>query len=60
MKDPIIRVALITGCGQADGIGSATARAIAKTGIPIVVTDVELSGVANDLDVRSAEVSTFD
>lgn len=41
------RVALITGCGKRNGIGSASARALASTGAIVVVADVASSGVAN-------------
>ena len=42
------RVALITGCGKAIGIGAAIARAFAKAGITVVASDVALAGVQND------------
>jgi 3-oxoacyl-[acyl-carrier protein] reductase len=42
------RVALITGCGKPIGIGNATARALAKTGVTVVVSDVMPQGVANE------------
>jgi 3-oxoacyl-[acyl-carrier protein] reductase len=41
------RVALITGCGKAIGIGNSTARALAAKGVTIVVSDVRPAGVAN-------------
>jgi 3-oxoacyl-[acyl-carrier protein] reductase len=41
------RVALITGCGKPIGIGSATARALARAGVTVVVSDVTPQGVAN-------------
>jgi 3-oxoacyl-[acyl-carrier protein] reductase len=41
------RVALITGCGKPIGIGSATARALARAGVTVVVSDVIPQGVAN-------------
>jgi len=44
------RVALITGCGKAQGIGSATARALSASGFTVVVSDVAPQGVANDHD----------
>lgn len=44
------RVALITGCGKALGIGSATARKLAHCGCTVVVSDVRPAGLANDLD----------
>jgi len=34
------RVALITGCGKAQGIESATARALSASGFTVVVSDV--------------------
>jgi 3-oxoacyl-[acyl-carrier protein] reductase len=49
--DPSARVALITGCGNAQGIGSATARELARAGCTVVVSDVEPEGVANDHDM---------
>ncbi|MBI4190411.1 MAG: SDR family oxidoreductase [Betaproteobacteria bacterium] len=47
------RVALITGCGKAKGIGAATARALAASGVTVVVTDVTLRGVANAHDAQT-------
>jgi 3-oxoacyl-[acyl-carrier protein] reductase len=41
------RVALITGCGKPIGIGNATARALARAGVTVVVADVAPQGVAN-------------
>ncbi|HJU17203.1 MAG TPA: SDR family oxidoreductase [Stellaceae bacterium] len=41
------RVALITGCGKPIGIGNATARALARAGMAVVVSDVAAQGVAN-------------
>lgn len=41
------RVALITGCGKKDGIGSACARVLASQGITVVVHDVVREGVEN-------------
>lgn len=48
--DTAARVALITGCGKALGIGSATARALGAAGFNVVVSDVAPTGVANDQD----------
>ena len=45
-----VRVALITGCGKALGIGSATARMLAQTGCTVVVSDAHPAGLSNDLD----------
>jgi len=45
----VIRVALITGCGKTPGIGSATARALARAGCAVAVSDIVPAGVANDL-----------
>ncbi len=42
------RVAFITGCGKAVGIGSSTARILAASGLAVVVSDVDLTGVADD------------
>lgn len=47
------RVALITGCGKQKGIGSATARALAASGVIVVVTDVAIRGVANVGDLQT-------
>jgi 3-oxoacyl-[acyl-carrier protein] reductase len=44
---PSARVALITGCGKAIGIGNSTARALAAKGVAVVVADVHPTGVAN-------------
>lgn len=41
------RVALITGCGKATGIGAEMARMLARQGVTVVVADVASSGVAN-------------
>ncbi len=41
------RVALITGCGKRDGVGQATARLLASSGIAVVVTDRLPAGVPN-------------
>jgi 3-oxoacyl-[acyl-carrier protein] reductase len=41
------RVALITGCGKAIGIGNSTARVLAAKGIAVVVSDVHPTGIAN-------------
>ena len=46
------RVALITGCGKPIGIGNSTARALAKTGATVVVSDVVPPGVANEHNVE--------
>jgi NAD(P)-dependent dehydrogenase (short-subunit alcohol dehydrogenase family) len=46
------RVALVTGCGKALGIGSATARELARVGCTVVVSDIEPEGIANDLDIE--------
>jgi len=53
ITDPSARVALVTGCGKALGIGSATARELARAGHTVVVSDVEPEGIANDLDTAS-------
>jgi 3-oxoacyl-[acyl-carrier protein] reductase len=45
------RVALITGCGKAIGIGNSTARALAAAGVAVVVSDVAPGGVANEHNV---------
>jgi 3-oxoacyl-[acyl-carrier protein] reductase len=41
------RVALVTGCGKPDGAGQAIARALAREGTIVVVTDRRPSGVPN-------------
>src|SRR5215469_8260818 len=46
------RVALITGCGKPIGIGNSTARALAKAGATVVVSDVVPTGVANEHNVE--------
>lgn len=50
--DPSGRVALVTGCGKALGIGSATARELSRAGCTVVVSDVVPEGIANDLDTE--------
>lgn len=42
------QVAVVTGCGKPDGMGQAIARALARSGVSLVVTDKERGGVAND------------
>jgi 3-oxoacyl-[acyl-carrier protein] reductase len=44
------RVALITGCGKAIGIGNSTARTLAAKGVAVVVSDVRPAGVANEFN----------
>jgi NAD(P)-dependent dehydrogenase (short-subunit alcohol dehydrogenase family) len=41
------RVALVTGCGKPDGAGQAIARALARDGVTVVVTDRRPTGVLN-------------
>lgn len=41
-------VALITGCGKPDGMGQGIARAFAREGYAVVVSDRDAQGVAND------------
>ncbi len=41
------RVALITGCGKRDGMGRAIALNLAASGIAVVVTDKQATGVLN-------------
>ncbi len=48
MADKVGRVALVTGCGKAIGIGSAIARALAEAGIKVAVSDVAPAGAEND------------
>ena len=42
-----MRVALVTGCGRKNGIGAACARALAKAGRAVAVTDFKKTGVPN-------------
>jgi len=49
MAEPA-RVALITGCGKAIGIGNSTARALAANGVAVVVADLRPAGVANEFN----------
>ena len=46
MSDDMRRVALVTGCGKATGIGAAIARKLALAGHTVVLSDVESQGVA--------------
>lgn len=46
------RVALITGCGKAIGIGNSTARALAAAGMAVVVSDIAPVGLANEHNVQ--------
>jgi NAD(P)-dependent dehydrogenase (short-subunit alcohol dehydrogenase family) len=48
MADKPRRVALITGCGKAIGIGGAIARALAGNGVAVAVSDVAPAGAEND------------
>ncbi len=48
MTETTKRVALLTGCGKANGIGVATARSLARAGITVVVSDVAAAGAQND------------
>jgi 3-oxoacyl-[acyl-carrier protein] reductase len=41
------RVALITGCGKRDGMGRAIANTLAASGMAVVVTDKQATGVLN-------------
>jgi 3-oxoacyl-[acyl-carrier protein] reductase len=50
MNDHPTRVALVTGCGKAIGIGGEIARALGNAGIAVVVSDLSQTGVANDHD----------
>lgn len=53
------RVALVTGCGQADGIGAAIARTLHKLGAVVVVTGRTLAqGQSDDLDALADELGT--
>ena len=45
------RVALVTGCGKAVGIGNSAARALAAAGIAVVVADVVAAGLANEHNI---------
>ena len=47
MIETVKRVALVTGCGKVDGIGAATALALAATGVAVVITDVVDTGRVN-------------
>jgi 3-oxoacyl-[acyl-carrier protein] reductase len=40
-------VALVTGCGKRDGVGQGVARALAASGMTVVVADKEPAGVLN-------------
>src|SRR5580704_384760 len=54
------RVALITGCGKPVGIGNSTARALAATGMTVVVSDVVPNGVDSLVEdlVRSGRTAS--
>ncbi len=54
-----VRVALVTGCGRSLGIGSASARALARAGCTVVVADVQPAGVANDLETDADRASAW-
>lgn len=55
MNSKPARVALITGCGKPEGIGAATAQALALAGIAVMVSDVMEGGMPNALDTQEAE-----
>jgi 3-oxoacyl-[acyl-carrier protein] reductase len=42
-----MRVALVTGCGKRDGMGQAIARTLAASGVAVVASDKEATGVLN-------------
>lgn len=54
------RVALVTGCGRANGIGSAAAQALAMDGVTIVVTDVSAHGAHNRHEAAGTSVDGLD
>ena len=61
MVDQPKRVAIITGCGKAEGIGCATARLLAASGIAVVVADIEARGAASDNEpIRNTEWQGLD
>jgi len=61
MVDQPKRVAMITGCGKAEGIGCATARLLAASGIAVVVADIEARGAASDNEpIRNTEWQALD
>jgi len=52
---------MITGCGKAEGIGCATARLLAASGIAVVVADIEARGAASDNEpIRNTEWQGLD
>jgi len=51
MDREMTRVALVTGCGKAVGIGAAIARALSASGAAVVVSDVLPSGVADASEI---------
>ena len=53
------RVALITGCGKPQGIGYATARALAANGVAVMMSDVAAGGVANEHEKGGDSNSTW-
>ena len=52
MHGTTARVALITGCGKSEGIGAATAKALAAAGIAVMVSDVMEGGMPNALGAQ--------
>ena len=42
------QVAVVIGCGKADGMGQAIAHTLAREGVRLVITDKEPGGIAND------------
>ena len=52
------RTALVTGCGKRDGMGRAIARALAGSGVAVVVADRVVTGVPNRHQEGHAAAST--
>jgi len=60
MSDESGRVALVTGCGKAGGIGAAIARALAASGATVVVSDISKHGVAEHGEVPPTDWQGLD
>lgn len=55
MTEAEARVALVTGCGKENGIGTAVAQRLAADGFIVVATDVAAAGLDNDNAAGRAE-----
>lgn len=57
---PVIRVALVTGCGKPRGIGGATVRTLAARGFTVVAADMMPAGVPDALTAEDGQPGGID